>query len=555
MTRFSDSVDLLSKETVLSLKQKILLVGAGGIGCEVLKNLVLSGFENIEIIDLDTIDLSNLNRQFLFQKQHIKQPKAIVARESALKFNPKVNIKAHHNSIFEPQFDLDWFKGFQLVLNALDNIAARRHVNQMCLAADIPLIESGTAGYLGQVTIHKRGEFSCYDCTPKPVEKKTYPVCTIRSTPSEPIHTIVWAKSYLFANLFGKSEDDDIHEDDDREEIERLKEEQKDLKKLRDAVGTPELPQLVFDKIFTKDIKRLLSMEEMWKQRQKPTALEYKDILEASKSTVLEDEKSLTFDQHTWSLEQSFLVFQSSLLKLGDQFVERIQRDPEDFMSFDKDDEDALNFVTSASNIRAHVFSIGLQSRFQVKQMAGNIIPAIATTNAIVAGMIVMLAIKVLGNHMDKCQCTFLSYGGGRAHLLQSDPPSKPNPQCSVCTNAYYTLDASNTFMLQDILDKVVKELDLEGEITIQSGSKLLYDVEFEDNLKKLLKDLMDGQTITITNDHDDDPEQNHSVVITVRFGKKYHLSGSKPLPVRPKMIAEPEQKKLKITEIDDDIL
>ncbi|XP_035220002.1 SUMO-activating enzyme subunit 2-like [Stegodyphus dumicola] len=59
---------------------KLLIVGAGGIGCELLKTLVLTGFEDLHVIDLDTIELSNLNRQFLFHKQHIGRPKAIVSK-------------------------------------------------------------------------------------------------------------------------------------------------------------------------------------------------------------------------------------------------------------------------------------------------------------------------------------------------------------------------------------------------------------------------------------------------------------------------------------------
>jgi tRNA A37 threonylcarbamoyladenosine dehydratase len=61
-----------------SAQARVLMVGAGGIGCELLKNLVLTGFGEIHIVDLDTIDLSNLNRQFLFRHEHIKKSKALV---------------------------------------------------------------------------------------------------------------------------------------------------------------------------------------------------------------------------------------------------------------------------------------------------------------------------------------------------------------------------------------------------------------------------------------------------------------------------------------------
>jgi ubiquitin-like 1-activating enzyme E1 B len=86
----------------------------------------------------------------------------------------------------------------------------------MCLAADVPLIESGTTGYLGQSYVIKKGVTECFDCNPKPTPT-TYPVCTIRSTPSAPIHCIVWAKSYLFNQLFGNSEDDEALDQDKSE--------------------------------------------------------------------------------------------------------------------------------------------------------------------------------------------------------------------------------------------------------------------------------------------------------------------------------------------------
>lgn len=107
-------------------------------------------------IDLDTIDTSNLNRQFLFQKQHVGKSKALIAREAALKYNPNAEIQAYHANVKDTEFGPSYMGGFDLVMNALDNLSARRHVNRICLAANIPLIESGTAGYLGQVQVIKK---------------------------------------------------------------------------------------------------------------------------------------------------------------------------------------------------------------------------------------------------------------------------------------------------------------------------------------------------------------------------------------------------------------
>ena len=111
----------------------------------------MSGFSNIEVVDLDTIDVSNLNRQFLFRPEHVKQPKSFVAASAAMAFNSDAKIIPYYGNIKESRFGLNYFKKFDIILNALDNLEARRFVNRLALATNKPLIESGTTGYLGQV--------------------------------------------------------------------------------------------------------------------------------------------------------------------------------------------------------------------------------------------------------------------------------------------------------------------------------------------------------------------------------------------------------------------
>jgi len=503
-------------------QSRVLLVGAGGIGCELLKNVVLTGFGEVDIIDLDTIDLSNLNRQFLFRQEHIKKPKALVAKEAAQKFNPNVKITAYHSNIKDAPFNVEWFSSFDLVFNALDNLEARRHVNKMCLAADVPLIESGTTGFNGQVQVIKKGKTACYDCHPK-TTPKSFPVCTIRSTPSQPIHCIVWAKSYLLPELFGVSEDDTSDLDTtvdaaNAEEMEKLRQEAQALQKIRESLGTDDFSRQVFDKVFKEDIERLANMEDMWQTKRPPEPLSF-DTLSNESGGI--DETISKVDQRVWSTPENFVVFKDSLDRLShrlgeEQAVALKSGRPKPVITFDKDDDDTLDLVTAAANLRAIIFGIEPKSKFDTKQMAGNIIPAIATTNAMIAGLCVMQAFKVLKGDYRRVKMIFLDRGN-----MSASTYDQPNPDCAVCgvTMSRVQIDLERA-TLNDLVQDVLKtKLGYGDELTIMTDQGLIYDPDLEDNLDKKLEQLniTDSSFILVKDDEDENPRVDLQLAVEAK--------------------------------------
>ncbi|CAL8358555.1 unnamed protein product [Lota lota] len=490
-------VGSLRKELAESLSTcRVLVVGAGGIGCELLKNLVLTGFKNIEVIDLDIIDVSNLNRQFLFQKKHVGKSKAQVAKESVLQFCPTANITAYHDSIMNPDYNVEFFRNFMLVMNALDNRAARNHVNRMCLAADIPLIESGTAGYLGQVAVIKKGLTECYECQPKPTQK-TFPGCTIRNTPSEPIHCIVWAK-YLFNQLFGEEDaDQEVSPDTadpeaawnpaDTEARAMASETDGDIKRVSTkewARSTGYDPVKLFNKLFKDDIMYLLTMDKLWKKRKAPLPLDWYQLESQVrpqgdvKAVGLKDQQVLCVWGYCQLFQHSIETLRSELKEKGDGAE----------LVWDKDDAPALDFVTAAANLRMHIFSMNMKSRFDIKSMAGNIIPAIATTNAIIAGLIVMEGLKVMSGELESCRTIFLNkHPNLRKKLLVPCILDPPCANCYVCASrpeVTVKLNVHKTTVLA-LQDKILKE----------RFGMVAPDVQIEDGKGTILISSEEGET------------------------------------------------------------
>eukprot|EP00252_Welwitschia_mirabilis_P025698 TRINITY_DN8157_c0_g1_i1.p1 TRINITY_DN8157_c0_g1~~TRINITY_DN8157_c0_g1_i1.p1 ORF type:complete len:679 (-),score=170.09 TRINITY_DN8157_c0_g1_i1:668-2704(-) len=493
---------------------KILMVGAGGIGCELLKTLALTGFKDVHIIDMDTIEVSNLNRQFLFRKKHVGQSKAKVARDAVLKFRPEMNIEAYHANVKDAEFDVDFFRKFSVVLNGLDNLDARRHVNRLCLAAGVPLVESGTTGFLGQVTVHVKGLTECYECQAKPAPK-TYPVCTITSTPSKFVHCVVWAKELLFMKLFGdKNQATDLNAEAN-DSTAGTTEGNQDVFDIQEGESLDDYGKRVFDHVFGYNIEAALKKKEMWKKRRAPTPVYIKDIFGAAEKEQNGISSTAHFTNHCqsssamaylglknpqeiWNIVDNARVF----LKTMQLFFEDRRMEIGNIV-FDKDDQLAVEFVTAAANIRASSFNIPMQSLFDTKGIAGNIVHAIPTTNAIIAGLIVIETIKLLRNDSQNYRMTFCLEHPSKKMLLMPVEPFEPNKSCYVCSKTPLSLEVNTRHArLKDVMEKVIKnKLGVSSPI-IMHGPKLLFetgeDLEesltsyYARNLEKTLSEIMD---------------------------------------------------------------
>lgn len=168
---------------------------------------------------MDTIDLSNLNRQFLFRKKDIGRPKAEVAAEFINSRVTTCQVTPHYCKIQD--FDDSWYQQFHLVVCGLDSVVARRWINSTLISllqyedgeldqsSMIPLVDGGTEGFKGSARVVLPGMTACIECTldlfPPQV---TFPMCTIAHTPRLPEHCIEYVKVLLWQkeNPFGGEE-------------------------------------------------------------------------------------------------------------------------------------------------------------------------------------------------------------------------------------------------------------------------------------------------------------------------------------------------------------
>jgi len=311
--------------------------------------------------------------------------------------------------------------------------------------------------------------------------------------------------------LFGDSE-----EDVSMEQKEEVQGGYENLSARNWAIKNDYNPKKLFKKIFFDDIGYLLSMSHLYEGRNiKPVPLD---------ETLLDQEYceyNHVLDNEILTLEQSVTMFLDSVTAIKEKWEESKIK----CLTWDKDDDSFMNFVVACSNIRSAIFNIPFKSYFDIKSMAGNIIPAIATANAMVAGQIVIHALRILQGKYDRCQNVFLrSMPNHKGGLLVKDRNlQKPNPKCNVCSSE------GEIILITDIQKLTVRQLEelvlkkklnmVSPDVTILDRVIISSDADDEVNLydKTLLEaGMTDGSSFEV-----DDDLQNYSIKIKVHHKEK----------------------------------
>ncbi|KAJ1454211.1 hypothetical protein M885DRAFT_522403 [Pelagophyceae sp. CCMP2097] len=193
----------------------VLVVGAGATGCELLKNLAMLRVGAITACDDDSIEVSNLSRQFLFRAEDVGCNKAATACARAVQVAGGDSADGETTRVTAVErrldadstaqggaFDARFFEGVDCVFSALDNVEARRFLDKLCVKYGVPMIDCGTLGSSGSVQACIPEQTESYGASADPADAAT-PLCTLKHHPYKPEHVVMWAKA-LFDDAFGE---------------------------------------------------------------------------------------------------------------------------------------------------------------------------------------------------------------------------------------------------------------------------------------------------------------------------------------------------------------
>lgn len=568
-TRYDSQIACYGKE----IQQKLLdlnyfIVGAGAIGCEMLKNWALMGVGcgpkgHITVTDMDRIEKSNLSRQFLFRSKDINHFKSSSAARAVQEMNPNINITALQEKVApdtEHIFGDRFYDKLSGVCTALDNVEARLYVDQRCVFYRLPMLESGTLGTKGNTQVVVPGLTENYGATRDPPEK-SIPVCTLKNFPNQIQHTLQWARDYFEGEFKQSAEDVNAYLSTPAEEYLASLQPNNKAETLKTILRTlvDERPvtfedcvawaRLKFEDLFNNQIRQLLhnfpedqvtstgtkfwsgskrcpipvnfDLESKCEDAEMFNHLDFivaaanmrasmygikgrtdKDYFEATLKDVIVPDFAPQSGVKIAANDEEAKANAENSMDTGDAEVDKIwealpkQADLAGFqlapIDFDKDLDDHMLFVTACSNLRALNYSIPTEDTHRSRAIAGRIIPAIATTTALVTGLICMELYKIVGS-MRKTP-TIEAYKNGFLNLavpfMTLSEPTAPKATKAMLKGkewnwtAWDSLDINlGNITLGEFMDYFENEYNLEISM-LSYGVSILY--SFFANKKKV---------------------------------------------------------------------
>lgn len=554
-TRYDGQIAVFGRDFQEKLANiKEFLVGAGAIGCEMLKNWAMIGLATgpkgkISVADMDQIEKSNLNRQFLFRPKDVGKLKSECAAQAVQAMNPDligkfVILPDRVGAETEHIFNEDFWEDLDGVTNALDNVDARQYVDRRCVFFRKPLLDSGTLGTKGNTQVVLPSLTESYSSSQDPPEQ-SFPQCTLRSFPNKIDHTIAWAKEKFHQYFVGPPETVNLYITQPNYIEETLKQQGNEiptLESIRDYLVTDK-PQNVddcivwarkqFESEYNNAIQQLLynfpkdsttsSGVPFWSgPKRAPDPLKF----DASNSTHMGFivaaahlhafnyglKSDSTTESHCKKVMDDMIIPEftpSSSVRIqaddnepdpnaqpsGSNFDDNgtmqeivsklpppksLQGFKLEPVEFEKDDDTNhhIDFITAASNLRAENYAIAKADQHKTKFIAGKIIPAIATTTALVTGLVVLELYKIIDGKDDIEQ-----YKNGFVNLALpffgfSEPIASPKGKY-VGTRGEVTIDKLwDRFEVEDItLQQFLDDFEAKGLniMMLSSGVSLLY--------------------------------------------------------------------------------
>ena len=210
-SRYDDQIAIFGNEIQKKIEQsKIFMIGAGATGCEFLKNFAMMGFctndkdSKFIVTDNDSIEVSNLSRQFLFRQKDVGSSKAVTASNSVKLMNPKFNVVGLQKKVCketEDYFDEDFWNKLDYVIMAVDSLQARKYIDTRVVKFEKCSVDAGTMGTVANTQIIVPHKTMSYGDNKENEEEapKVIPMCTLRHFPSIITHCIEWSRDVFNA--------------------------------------------------------------------------------------------------------------------------------------------------------------------------------------------------------------------------------------------------------------------------------------------------------------------------------------------------------------------